>query len=72
MDALPGALRELLLYALIAVTFLGPIEAFLRFRLRHASRQGSGGAYLARSDPWVTAVVALAGLGAIALASALS
>jgi hypothetical protein len=73
MDAVPWALRELLLYALVVLTFLGPIEAFLRFRLRQASRHGAGGGvYLARSDPWVTAIVALAGLGALALVSALS
>ena len=67
MDALPAVLRELLLYALVVLVFLGPIEAFLRFRLWRTSRHGEAGAYLARSDPWVSAVVALAGLGTVAL-----
>jgi hypothetical protein len=66
------ALREMLLYALVVLAFLGPIEAFLRFRLWRASRHGAGSVYLARSDPWVSAVVALAGLGTIALVKALS
>ena len=51
-----------LLYVLVVLVFLGPIEAFLRFRLWRTSRHGAGGVYLARSDPWVSAVVALAGL----------
>ena len=72
MDALPSALRELLLYALVVLAFLGPVEGFLRFRLWRASQTGSGGAYLARFDPWVSAVVALAGLGSVALVNALS
>ena len=72
MDALPSALRELLLYTLVVLAFLGPVEGFLRFRLWRASRTGAGGAYLARFDPWVSAVVALAGLGAVALVNALS
>ena len=66
MGPLPGVLRELLLYALVVLAFLGPIEAFLRFRLWRTSRHHAG-VYLARSDPWVSAVVALAGLGTIAL-----
>ena len=72
MDTLPGALRELLLYALVVLAFLGPIEGFLRFRLWRASRHGAGSVYLARSDPWVSAVVALAGLGTVALVGVLS
>ena len=67
MESLPGVLRELLLYAFVVLTFLGPIEAFLRFRLWRTSRHGAGGVYLARSDPWVSAVVALAGLSTVAL-----
>lgn len=67
MDALPAVLRELVLYVLVVLVFLGPIEAFLRFRLWRTSRHGAGGVYLARSDPWVSAVVALAGLGTVAL-----
>jgi hypothetical protein len=72
MDALPWVLRELLLYALVVLTFLGPIEAFLRFRLWQTGRHGAGSVYLARSDPWVSAVVVLAGLGTVALISVLS
>jgi hypothetical protein len=72
VDALPGPLRELLLYGLVVLTFLGPIEAFLRFRLWRASRIGAGSTYLARSDPWVSVIVTLAGLGTIALVKALS
>ena len=67
MDALPAVLRELFLYVLVVLVFLGPIEAFLRFRLWRTSRHGAGDVYLARSDPWVSAVVALAGLGTVAL-----
>jgi hypothetical protein len=67
VDALSAVLRELLLYVLVVLVFLGPIEAFLRFRLWRTSRHGAGGVYLARSDPWVSAVVALAGLSTIAL-----
>ncbi len=72
MDALPGALRELTLYGLVVLAFLGPIEAFLRFRLWRATRHGDPHAYLALSDPWVTAVVALAGSATIALIAAIS
>jgi hypothetical protein len=72
VNALPEVLRELLLYALVVLAFLGPIEAFLRFRLWRTSRHGVGGVYVARSDPWVSAVVALAGLGTVALVNALS
>jgi len=72
MDALPSALRELLLYTLVVLAFLGPVEGFLRIRLWRASQAGSGDAYVARFDPWVSAVVALAGLGAVALVKALS
>ena len=72
MDALPGVLRELALYGLVVLAFLGPIEAFLRFRLRQATHRGDPHAYLAVADPWVTVVVALAGAGSMALISALS
>jgi hypothetical protein len=72
MDGLPDVLRELLLYALVVLVFLAPIEAFLRFRLWQTSRHGADDVYLARSDPWVSAVVVLTGLAAIALVSALS
>jgi hypothetical protein len=72
VDALPGALRELALYGLVVVAFLGPIEAFLRYRLRHATHRGEPRAYLALADPWVTVIVALAGAGTVALVSALS
>jgi hypothetical protein len=67
VDALSAVLRELLLYVLVVLVFLGPIEAFLRFRLWRTSRHGAGAVYLARSDPWVSAVVALAGLSTVAL-----
>ena len=33
MDGVPGALRDLALYALVALMLLGPLEVFLRFRL---------------------------------------
>lgn len=72
MNALLGTLGELGLFALVVLAFLGPIEAFLRFRLWRATRHGDRRAYLALSDPWVTAVVALAGAGTIALVTALS
>ena len=72
MDALPGVLRELALYGLVALAFLGPIEAFLRFRLRQAAHRGDSCGYLAVTDPWVTVVVALAGAGTMILVSALS
>jgi hypothetical protein len=72
VDALPGVLRELALYGLVVLAFLGPIEAFLRFRLRQATHRGDPHAYLAVADPWVTVVVALAGAGSMALISALS
>ncbi len=72
MDALPWVLRELGLYALVVFAFFGPIEAFLRFRYWRATRHGDGRAYIALSDPWVTAVVALAGAATITLVAALS
>ena len=56
----------------VAVAFLGPVEAFLRFRFHQAMRRGDGHAYLAGSDPWVTVIVALAGACTVALVSALS
>jgi hypothetical protein len=67
---LSGALRELALYGLVVLTLLGPIEAFLRFRLRQATHRGGG--YLALTDPWVNIVVALSGAATVALVSALS
>jgi hypothetical protein len=72
VDALPAVLRELTLYGLVVLAFLGPIEAFLQFRLRQAARHGDSRGYLALSDPWVTAVVALAGSATITLIAALS
>jgi hypothetical protein len=72
VDAFGGALRDLGLFALAALTFLGPIEAFLRFRLWQATHRSKPHTYLAQADPWVTLVVALAGAGAMALVSALS
>jgi hypothetical protein len=72
VDALPGVLRELALYGLVALAFLGPIEAFLRLRLRQAAHRGDPCGYLAVTDPWVTVVVALAGAGTMILVSALS
>jgi hypothetical protein len=72
VDALPGALRELTLYGLVVLAFLGQIEAFLQFRLRRAARHGDPHGYLALSDPWVTAVVALAGGAAVTLIAALA
>jgi hypothetical protein len=51
VDALPGGLHELALYGLVIVAFLGPIEAFLRFRLRQATRRGDPRAYLAWRIP---------------------
>jgi hypothetical protein len=71
VDALHG-LRDLGLYGLLVLAFLGPIEAFLRFRLRQATHRGDPHAYLALADPWVTVVVALAGAGALILVTALS
>ncbi len=72
MAGLPAVLRDLGLYALVVLAFLGPIEAFLRFRLRQATHRGDPHAYLALADPWVTVVVALAGTAAAALVTALS
>jgi hypothetical protein len=72
VDALSGVLRELALYALVVLAFLGPVEAFLRFRLRRSAHRGDGRAYLPLADPWVTVVVALAGAGSVALVTALS
>jgi hypothetical protein len=69
---LPAVLRNLGLYALVVLAFLGPIEAFLRFRLRQSMHRGGPHAYLALADPWVTVIVALAGTAATALVSALS
>jgi hypothetical protein len=56
----------------LVLAFLGPIEAFLRFRLRQATHRGDPHAYLALADPWVSVVVALAGAGALILVTALS
>lgn len=72
MTTLPAGLRDLVLYALVVLAFLGPIEAFLRFRLRQATERGDPHAYLALADPWVTVIVALAGTAATALVSVLS
>jgi hypothetical protein len=71
MDTQP-VLERLFLFGLVAVAFLGPVEAFLRFRFYQAMRRGDGHAYLAGSDPWVTVIVALAGACTVALVSALS
>ncbi len=72
MDSPLEALRQLALFGLVALAFLGPIEAFLRFRLRQATHRGDPRGYLARTDPWVTAIVALSGVGATALIRVLS
>jgi hypothetical protein len=56
----------------MVLTFLGPIEVFLRFRLRQAAHRRDPHDYLALADPWVTVIIALAGAGALALVSALS
>jgi hypothetical protein len=71
MDTQP-VLERLFLFGLVAVAFLGPVEAFLRFRFHQATRRGDGHAYLAGSDPWVTVIVALAGACTVALVSVLS
>ena len=71
MDTQP-VLERLFLFGLVAVAFIGPVEAFLRFRFHQATRRGDGHAYLAGSDPWVTVIVALAGACTVALVSALS
>jgi hypothetical protein len=62
----------LALYGLVVVAFLGPIEAFLRYRLHHAAHRRSPRLYLALADPWVTVIVALAGAGTVVLVRALS
>jgi hypothetical protein len=72
VGALLEVLRDLALYGLVVLAFLGPIEAFLRFRLRQATHRGDPRAYLPAADPWVTVVVALAGAGTMVLVSALS
>lgn len=72
MAALPAVLRDLGLYALLILAFLGPVEAFLRFRLRQATHREGMHPYLALADPWVTVIVALAGTAATVLVSALS
>ena len=72
MAILPGVLRDLCLYSLLVLAFLGPIEAFLRFRLRQAMHRGVPHPYLAMADPWVSLVVALAGAAALILVTALS
>jgi hypothetical protein len=72
VGTLAGVLRDLGLYGLVVLAFLGPIEAFLHFRLRQATHRGDPHGYLAPADPWVNLIVALAGAGAMALVSALS
>ena len=72
MGTLYAVLRDLCLYGVLVLAFLGPIEAFLRFRLRQATHRGAAHAYLALGDPWVSVVVALAGAGALILVTALS
>ena len=72
MEPLLGVLHQLALYGLVVLAFLGPIEAFLRFRLRQAAHRGDPRGYLALADPWVTAVVALAGASTMALIRVLS
>ena len=72
MDSILGALHQVALYCLVVLAFLGPIEAFLRFRLRQATHRGDPRGYLALTDPWVTAIVVLAGAGTMALVHVLS
>jgi hypothetical protein len=72
VGTLHGVIRDLCLYGLLVLAFLGPVEAFLRFRLRQAAYRGDPHAYLALADPWVNVVVALAGAGALILVTALS
>jgi hypothetical protein len=72
MYALLDVLHDLGLYALVVLAFLGPVEAFLRFRLRQAAHRGDPHAYLAMADPWVPLVVALAGVGTMFLVRAFS
>ena len=72
MGTLHAVLRDLCLYGVLVLAFLGPIEAFLRFRLRQATHRSGSHAYLALADPWVNVVVALAGAGALILVTALS
>ena len=72
MAATHGVLRDLSLYGLLILALLGPIEAFLRFRLRQATHRGDPHAYLALADPWVNLVVALSGAGTLILVTALS
>ena len=72
MDGLLDGLIRLTLYALVVLTFLGPIEAFLHFRRWQAARRGEPHAYLATNDPLVAPVVALVGVGTIALVRLLS
>ena len=72
MDGLAGALRDLALYALVVLMLLGPLEAFLRFRLRQATHRGDPRGYLPLADPRGNVVVALAGAAPVALVSALS
>jgi len=72
VTGLAAVVRDLALYALVVLAFLGPVEAFLHFRLRQATHRGNPHAYLALADPWVTVVVALAGTAATVLVSVLS
>jgi hypothetical protein len=64
-------LIDLALFMAVMALLLGPVHAFLSYRLRRARRRGGDRAYVALADPWLVPVVGLAGLALNALLWAL-
>jgi hypothetical protein len=60
------AVADVVLFLAMAGLFLAPVHLFAAYRLRRA-RSRRGGAYVARLDPWLPAVVAGVGAGVLAL-----
>ena len=55
-------MTDLALLMAVMVLLLGPVHAFLSYRLSRARRRGDDRAYIALADPWLLPVIGLAGL----------
>jgi uncharacterized membrane protein len=69
MAAAGPALREIFLFGVFALLFLGPIHLYLSYRWHRATRTNQQHRYALQADPWLPAVVAVTGLVLIALLS---
>jgi hypothetical protein len=54
---------DLALLAVVMTLLLGPVHAFLSYRLRRARGCGDERGYVALADPWLVPVIGLTGLG---------